>query len=1739
MTESVHASPTSARLRRLRGLSIAFALAIVALLAVAISSASAAVNTVNLAQYKRIARYPLPLPPGTAAPAHSLLAEEASAVTYDPASETLFVVGDGGTSVVQVNKKGELINSMTLAPGDSPQGTTFYDTEGVAYLGQAPSGEAELVITEERYSNLVKFTYVPGGELTAADAKKVNIGKDNPNIGIEGVTNDPLNPGHMIAIKESGPERVYSTDINWEAQTATNFEAEGTGPGEGELFPASDVGTLDFSDVYALANVPGISEAEKENLLIISQESGEVVNISRTGHVNSRLAELAEPSDTISVPEMTNEGVTMDQNGMLYVVDEDGGGSQAHPQMWVYEPQTVPDTPPTAVTLSKEVGSLPESTTGARLKVADVTVTDPDGYGENNLTVTGPDAADFEVDHNGLYLKSGTVLKVSEQAEYEVSVAVHDPTSSQNPDAESEPYKLTVTADGGGFSDEQVAVTEAAPWSSGNSPFEADWFELTNVGTTKVELAGWRMNDEHDNFESSVPLEGVSSLLPGQSAVFVNGNEVGEVSVGEANAAKFIEDWFPGGNTGNVQVGWLPEVGLSKSGDQVNIFDSTGAKVSGVAFGASPGSAPFGTFENTAGLGVGNGTDPVLTTLSTVGKNGAFSVNGGTEIGSPGVAPVKTPVAVTEVAPWGSGWPEYEADWFELTNESQVEVNLSDWKMDDSSDLFGDAVALNGVETMTPGESVVFVETAEGLSSTEEGEVVAKFEASWFGSSVPAGLQVGTYHGSAVGLSTKGDGVNIFNSEGAHLTGVTFGENKGTGEPLTAAQTFDNHLGLGSYGAPTAISALSVEGEFGARDAHDQIGSPGTTETPPRAEVKITEVDPTGSTEGDGYETDWFELTNMGTAPATLTGWKMDDSSDAFANAVSLEGVSTIDPGESVVFIEAEEGAKVTAFETAWFGGTAPDGLHIGTYHGSGVGLSSNGDQVNIFESDGTPVTGVAFGTAPSKASFDNAAGIGGTTNPPPTISTPSVAGTNGAFTNAGGETGSPGTIENAVIPPPPALPEVTITEVDPTGSNSTTYAADWFELTNAGSTPVNISGWKIDDNSDAFGNAVALEGISTIAPGESVLFAETGEALGGTAANETIAKFKAAWFGASVPNGLQVGAYHGSGVGLGSSGDQVNIFEAGGTKVTGVEFGTATTGVSFDNSHGAPAGGEVDTLLTTLSVAGTNGAFTNAGGETGSPGTIHNPPPPLPEVTITEVDPTGSSAAYATDWFELTNVGTKAVTLSGWKMDDNSNSFGNAVALEGVSTIEPGESVLFIETELGASKVSVFETAWFGSSVPAGLKVGTYHGSGVGLSSGGDQVNIFEADGTKVTGVGFGAATAGVSFDNAHGAPAGGNVDTLLTTNSVVGTDGAFTNGAGEIGSPGTIENAVTPPSPALSASSPVFPSQAVGTTGPGQWVTVTDTAQANILDVGIEESNRESAGDFLLAANHCSGDTLNPGESCEVMIRFSPSRENATSSAQLVIASNAVDSPLTVALTATSTGLPEGPKGEKGEKGETGEKGEAGAEGSKGEPGQKGEPGDTGPKGEPGDTGPKGEPGDTGPKGEPGDTGAQGATGQTGATGPQGAAGATGQTGATGPKGEKGDTGAKGEKGDTGAKGDTGPAGPAGPAGKNGKDGVVSFTTSGGSTDAHRGGTAHLQFKLENGTVGALSGAKLKAGTLSGKGTSSVNIPTLKAHETRKLTLDLKVGKDTTLGRHKVKVELSVGGHTLTQTATVVVSR
>jgi uncharacterized protein YjiK len=147
------------------------------------SSAATPPTSIDLFTYVRVGRFSLPEPTRTAAPPNSLLAQEASGVTYNWDTDTLFVVGDGGTSVVQVTKTGKLIDSMTLAPGGSPQGTEFFDTEGISYVGGG-----KFVLLEERYRQANLFTYIAGATLQRADVKTVKLGTTIGNIGLEGVS---------------------------------------------------------------------------------------------------------------------------------------------------------------------------------------------------------------------------------------------------------------------------------------------------------------------------------------------------------------------------------------------------------------------------------------------------------------------------------------------------------------------------------------------------------------------------------------------------------------------------------------------------------------------------------------------------------------------------------------------------------------------------------------------------------------------------------------------------------------------------------------------------------------------------------------------------------------------------------------------------------------------------------------------------------------------------------------------------------------------------------------------------------------------------------------------------------------------------------------------------------------------------------------------------------------------------------------------------------------------------------------------------------------------------------------------------------------------------------------------------------------------------------------------------------------------------------------------------------------
>lgn len=164
--------------------------------------------------------------------------------------------------------------------------------------------------------------------------------------------------------------------------------------------------------------------------------------------------------------------------------------------------------------------------------------------------------------------------------------------------------------------------------------------------------------------------------------------------------------------------------------------------------------------------------------------------------------------------------------------------------------------------------------------------------------------------------------------------------------------------------------------------------------------------------------------------------------------------------------------------------------------------------------------------------------------------------------------------------------------------------------------------------------------------------------------------------------------------------------------------------------------------------------------------------------LTISEVM-SSSGTGGTPDWFELTNTGPGILSLAGYQIDDSSASFATSFPLLGVASLNPGESAVFIESAAPTTDVPAFRTFWGGAALLT--SIGSYSGGGLGLSSAGDGVTIFDPTQTIVAQVTFGAATTGTSFDNTSGTP----------TLSVAGVNRAYNSAStapANIGSPGVV---------------------------------------------------------------------------------------------------------------------------------------------------------------------------------------------------------------------------------------------------------------------------------------------------------------------------------------------------------------
>jgi hypothetical protein len=240
------------------------------------SAAGFAQSSLDLSRYTMTASFALP---GTAS--------ESSAITWNWDTNTLFVVGDEGDYITEVSRTGTVLGSMRLSG--------FDDTEALTYIGNG-----QFVIGEERIQDVYRLNYEAGKTATRSTLASVSLGGNVGNVGLEGMSYDRRD-GSFVTVKEKSPQAVQAGGIDFSTGTHSLVN----------LFsPALNVS--DLSDVQVLSSFSNTGFAD--NLLIYSQESQRLLEVTRTGQILSTF--------DFTLISGIAEGVTIASDGTIFITDE-------------------------------------------------------------------------------------------------------------------------------------------------------------------------------------------------------------------------------------------------------------------------------------------------------------------------------------------------------------------------------------------------------------------------------------------------------------------------------------------------------------------------------------------------------------------------------------------------------------------------------------------------------------------------------------------------------------------------------------------------------------------------------------------------------------------------------------------------------------------------------------------------------------------------------------------------------------------------------------------------------------------------------------------------------------------------------------------------------------------------------------------------------------------------------------------------------------------------------------------------------------------------------------------------------------------------------------------------------------------------------------------------------------------------------------------------------------------------
>ncbi|MDY7218430.1 SdiA-regulated domain-containing protein [Denitrificimonas sp. JX-1] len=221
--------------------------------------------------------------------------EQASGLSWNPRTNTLFTVAGRSAKLVELSLEGKVLRAVEL------QG--FADLEGIAVLN-----DGRFAVIDERNASLTVFELTDDtAHIAAKDWPTINLGASRAhNKGFEGIVWDEVHRRFLLA-KERDPLGLYALPL-----AAGSAVAEMT---EQDLIalPSEHIFALDFSGLAL--------DPRTGHLLVLSDESRMLLELDEEGQPVSFMSFIMGFNGlTANINQA--EGVAIDAEGTIYIMSE-------------------------------------------------------------------------------------------------------------------------------------------------------------------------------------------------------------------------------------------------------------------------------------------------------------------------------------------------------------------------------------------------------------------------------------------------------------------------------------------------------------------------------------------------------------------------------------------------------------------------------------------------------------------------------------------------------------------------------------------------------------------------------------------------------------------------------------------------------------------------------------------------------------------------------------------------------------------------------------------------------------------------------------------------------------------------------------------------------------------------------------------------------------------------------------------------------------------------------------------------------------------------------------------------------------------------------------------------------------------------------------------------------------------------------------------------------------------------